>query len=53
MQQEDLNSIMKHPWEVVSRDVAHWNKCPSCLENYCGDGIEDCLECAKNKEMMK
>lgn len=49
MQQEDLNAIMKYPWEVVTAPSAVWNKCPSCCENYCGDGIDLCVEC-KAKE---
>lgn len=49
MQQEDLNAMMKYPWEVVPAPSVVWNKCPSCCENYCGNGIDLCVEC-KAKE---
>lgn len=49
MQQEDLNAIMKYPWEVVTVPSAVWNKCPRCGEGYCGNGVDLCVEC-KAKE---
>ena len=46
MQQEDYNSVMKYPWEIIRKP--HNEKlpdCPRCGEPYCGDGTQLCVEC--------
>lgn len=46
MQQEDLNEMMRLPWETRRSQIADMNTCPKCGERYCGDGIALCVECA-------
>ena len=45
MQQEDYNKMMRYPHESNRQVLAHWEKCPSCNENYCGNGIDRCTDC--------
>ena len=47
MNQEDYNEMMRFPWEVsdVKFCKTTWLTCPSCKENYAGDGISLCTEC--------
>jgi ribosomal protein L37AE/L43A len=49
MQQEDYNSMMRYPWERVEKPKIEWPKCPSCGEEYSGDGITECVECKNNE----
>lgn len=44
MRQEDLNEMMRFPWERKVT-VTAWCQCPKCGENYCGDGALPCTEC--------
>ena len=44
MRQEDLNEIMRLPWERKETFTA-WCQCPKFGENYCGDGVLPCTEC--------
>jgi len=52
MRQEDYNEMMRFPWEV--NDVKFWKTtwltCPSCKENYAGDGVNLCVECKHETE---
>jgi len=43
MNQEDLNSIMKFPWETSNSLLSH--KCPVCGERYYGNGVYPCVDC--------
>lgn len=45
MRQEDLNSLMRLPGEVIRHEPPKPAQCPSCGERYCGDGKALCLEC--------
>lgn len=48
MRQEDLNSMMRHPWEIKTAPAAssYLTRCPECGERYLGDGMALCTECA-------
>ena len=45
MKQEDYNEMMRYPHESNKQVSARWEKCPSCKENYCGNGIDRCADC--------
>lgn len=47
MKQEDLNAMMRHPWEVKTYKAPELPTCPSCGERYTGDGTSLCVDCAK------
>ena len=47
MNQEDLNALMRNPWEAAKKPRPQpLPECPQCGERYCGDGIAFCTECA-------
>ena len=47
MNQEDLNAMMRNPWEAAKKPRPQpLPECPQCGERYCGDGIAFCTECA-------
>lgn len=47
MNQEDLNALMRNPWEAAKKPRPQpLPECPQCGERYCGDGIAFCAECA-------
>lgn len=51
MKQEDINSMMRHPWESDYRDIPEaLPLCPVCWKAYCGDGVEPCIECNQEKD---
>lgn len=45
MKQEDYNEMMRNPDEKINESQIAWKKCPSCGFNYCGNGIDTCIEC--------
>lgn len=45
MKQEDYNEMMRNPGEKINESQIAWKKCPSCGFNYCGNGIDTCIEC--------
>jgi len=46
MQQEDYNSMMRHPWERLSKPMERSSpECPMCGEKYLGDGVAVCADC--------
>ena len=47
MNQEDINALMRNPWEAAKKPRPQpLPECPQCGERYCGDGIAFCIECA-------
>ena len=46
MKQEDYNEMMRYPWERKASKCEPLPKCPKCGEEYCGDGVAPCIECA-------
>lgn len=51
MRQEDLNEMMRLPWERQVT-VTAWCQCPKCRENYCGDGVLPCTECQHAQQQV-
>ncbi|AUR84524.1 hypothetical protein NVP1060A_08 [Vibrio phage 1.060.A._10N.261.48.B5] len=50
VKQEDINSMMRYPWESDYRDIPEaLPLCPACWEAYCGDGVEPCIECKETE----
>lgn len=50
MRQEDYNSMMRYPWESDYReDAKKLPLCPKCGEEYCGDGVNPCIECKSDE----
>lgn len=45
MQQEDYNSMMRHPFERTKSEPVNLPICPKCKEKYLGDGVKLCVEC--------
>lgn len=52
MKQEDYNDMMMTPEEGYAYRHPKpyvWPKCPKCRENYSGDGVALCTDCAREK----
>ncbi|WVH13965.1 hypothetical protein CASP1_00042 [Alcaligenes phage CASP1] len=46
MKQEELNEMMRHPWErIMLQQKEPLPKCPSCGFSYLGNGVDECLVC--------
>jgi hypothetical protein len=50
MRQEDYNDMMRFPWESRQANRPVWSTCPTCKENYTGDGVNLCVECKHETE---
>ena len=53
MQQEDYNSIMRHPSEVRENRLSVLQQCPNCNERYFGNGKVLCIECETDTKNLE
>lgn len=49
MQQEDLNAMMRHPWERMTTARHNLPGCRQCGERYIGDGEALCVDCHERR----
>lgn len=55
MKQEDYNDMMRTPEEAYAernKPPAKFPNCPSCGEEYLGDGVLPCLDCEYDVETL-